>query len=242
MKSLAKSFPILREFAELVPIIDCHDHTLKPGPKFLDPIHALVEGYFATDLWSVSSDSDIQYVLNSKIPWRERWPLFKELWDLAKHTGYGQVIKSVLREFYDIDKIKDFILTFSYTQLKNLCNYLFIEPIYLVYNIIDIIINDIISLEIDDIDNNFDKIPPELVDKIKENFEAVYHNSQIKFFKEEYYENIFIFREYFEKLDSTDQKIVKSRFQDAYLRIIKLPDFQNIINNIINLGVGTMLF
>ncbi len=105
MKSLSKSFPMLREFAELVPIIDCHDHTLKPGPRFLDPIHALVEGYFATDLWSVSSDNDIQYVLNSKIPWRERWPLFKELWDLAKNTGYGQVIKSVLREFYNIDEL-----------------------------------------------------------------------------------------------------------------------------------------
>ena len=105
MKSLSKSFPMLREFAELVPIIDCHDHTLKPGPKLLDPIHALVEGYFATDLWSVSSDNDIQYVLNSKIAWRERWPLFKKLWDLAKHTGYGQVVQSVLREFYSIDEL-----------------------------------------------------------------------------------------------------------------------------------------
>jgi len=81
MRSSSKFFDELREFIGSVPIVDCHDHTLRVGPKLLDPIHALVGGYYASDLWSVSSDTEIAAVLDTSVPWRERWPLFKKYWE-----------------------------------------------------------------------------------------------------------------------------------------------------------------
>lgn len=105
MKKNSPLFDGLMCFINDLPLVDCHDHSNQPGPKLNDPIHALVEGYFMTDVMSVSSDEEGVFIYNTDIPWEERWPTFERVWRLAKNTGYGLVVKRVLKEFYDIEEL-----------------------------------------------------------------------------------------------------------------------------------------
>jgi predicted TIM-barrel fold metal-dependent hydrolase len=98
-------FQELIEFIAELPLVDCHDHSNKAGPVLKDPLQALVDGYFMTDVISVTSDEDGASITNTEIPWEERWPIFEKQWRLAKNTGYGMVLKRVLKEFYDIDEL-----------------------------------------------------------------------------------------------------------------------------------------
>jgi hypothetical protein len=105
MQKKSVIFNELFKYLQQLPLVDCHDHTNNAGPVLKDPIHALVEGYFFTDLVSVLSDTDTAYVTNTQIPWEERWPTLQKAWRLAKNTGYGMMLKKVLREFYDSDEL-----------------------------------------------------------------------------------------------------------------------------------------
>ena len=105
MRKNSSIFDGLSAFITDLPLIDCHDHSHKAEPVLVDPIQALVEGYFLTDVITVCSDEEGAFILNTEIPWQKRWPAFERAWRLAKNTGYGMVIKRVLREFYDIEEL-----------------------------------------------------------------------------------------------------------------------------------------
>lgn len=101
MKSTAACYPELREMIETLPIIDCHDHSREMGPKPTDPVKAVIDWYMRSDLNSASSDDAVEIIYNEKLPLEERWSVLERAWKRTKHTGYAQVVRRVLREFYD---------------------------------------------------------------------------------------------------------------------------------------------
>lgn len=100
MKSQACCYPVLRETVETLPIIDCHDHSAKCGPRPTDVINAVFDWYMNSDLNSASSDSDSAFIYNESIPLQERWPVFERAWLRTCHTGYAEVVRRSLKEFY----------------------------------------------------------------------------------------------------------------------------------------------
>jgi len=105
MRSRAACFDALRDYCEGVPLVDCHDHTGACGPKYTDPIQAAVSGYFPSDVQSASSDEDLAVIMDLERPLEERWPLFEKAWKRTCHTGYAQVTRLVLEEFYGEDDL-----------------------------------------------------------------------------------------------------------------------------------------
>ena len=101
MKSESKYYTELLAYCESIPLIDCHDHSTKLGPKYTDPIQVIVGEYFLTDLASATSDAEAQTLLNHELPWTERWPILKKAWPRTCHTGFAQVTRRVLQKFYD---------------------------------------------------------------------------------------------------------------------------------------------
>ena len=103
MKTTAKSFDKLREHIESIPIIDCHDHSTECGPHYPDPMAFVTGGYFMSDLYSAFKPSETIQFSTAGIA--ERWPILEEAWKRTCHTGYAQVVKRVLKEFYNEDTL-----------------------------------------------------------------------------------------------------------------------------------------
>ncbi len=95
MKSLSRHFDELMAYCASLPLIDCHDHSQECGPKFTDPIQALVDGYFRSDLVSASSEKEVAFIEDATKPLEERWPVFEKAWKRTCHTGYAQVLRRV---------------------------------------------------------------------------------------------------------------------------------------------------
>ena len=95
----------LRDYCEAIPLVDCHDHSDVCGPRYTDPIVAIKSGYFNSDLWSASSDRDIDFLDDTSRPLEERWPVLERAWKRTCHTGYARVTKLVLRKFYGEDDL-----------------------------------------------------------------------------------------------------------------------------------------
>ncbi len=89
------------------PVIDCHDHTMGPesAPEYSEPIAALIQGYFESDLISAGGESVMNKLKDHDISTEEKWPIFQELWNRTKHTGYARVTRIVLRDFYGQDEM-----------------------------------------------------------------------------------------------------------------------------------------
>jgi uncharacterized protein len=105
MKGTARCYPQLREYVETIPLVDCHDHTTSSGPKYIDPIHVVVSGYFRSDLLSASSDRDMALLEDSTVSVEKRWPVLERAWKRTCHTGYAQVVRRLLKKFYDEDEL-----------------------------------------------------------------------------------------------------------------------------------------
>jgi hypothetical protein len=105
MRSSAKSYNQLRAYIETIPLVDCHDHANQCGPKPADPVSAIVDWYFRSDLISVSSDAEVEHIFNAEIPLEERWPVLERAWKRTCHTGYAQVARRVLKEIYGEDDL-----------------------------------------------------------------------------------------------------------------------------------------
>jgi len=105
MRHPSPYFDRLLDFCRRTPIIDTHDHTTICEPAYRDAIAVIMAGYFHSDIWSVSSDAQAQYLLDTSLPLETRWPLFESLWQRTKHTGYAQVSRRVLSRFYGIDEL-----------------------------------------------------------------------------------------------------------------------------------------
>ena len=103
MKTNAKCFEELRQYIESIPIIDTHDHTIKPGPKYTDPIAFITNNYFVSDLYSALHKSE--NFLHSTESMEKRWPHFEKAWKRTCHTGYAQAIKRVLKHFYNEEEM-----------------------------------------------------------------------------------------------------------------------------------------
>jgi hypothetical protein len=95
------------EAIEDFPVIDCHDHTMGPenAPEYREPITALVQGYFQSDLTSAGGEAVMGKLNNQDVPTEEKWPIFEKLWKRTQHTGYAMVTKIVMKEFYGEDKM-----------------------------------------------------------------------------------------------------------------------------------------
>lgn len=105
MKGKAKCYEELYTYCETIPLVDCHDHSVKLGPKYTDPIQVVIGEYFLTDLGSATSEAEAQMLLNHEIPWEERWPILEKAWRRAGHTGYAQITRRVLKKFYDEEDV-----------------------------------------------------------------------------------------------------------------------------------------
>ncbi|MBE0696827.1 MAG: amidohydrolase family protein, partial [Anaerolineaceae bacterium] len=100
MKSQARCYPVLREYVEALPIIDCHDHSKVCGPRPTDVVKAVFDWYMNSDLNSASSDRESAAIYDESVPLEERWPILERAWSRTCHTGYAEVTRRVLREFY----------------------------------------------------------------------------------------------------------------------------------------------
>ena len=100
MKSLAKCYPDLLAYIDTIPLVDCHDHSSECGPKYTDPLQALIDHYFRSDLVSASSDDAVDLMEDTRRPLEERWPVFEKAWKRTRFTGYADVPRRVLRHFY----------------------------------------------------------------------------------------------------------------------------------------------
>ena len=105
MKSQVACFDELLAYCRSTPLIDCHDHATKLGPKYTDPIQVIVGEYYLTDLGSATSDSEAQALLDHTTPWQERWPILEQAWKRSCHTGFAQITRRVLKRFYNEDDV-----------------------------------------------------------------------------------------------------------------------------------------
>ena len=105
MRTHAACFDDLRAYLDTVALIDCHDHSADLHPKYADPIHVVVSGYFRSDIHSASSDADMEIIENRDLSIETRWPILERAWQRTCHTGYAQVTRRVLKEFYGEDNL-----------------------------------------------------------------------------------------------------------------------------------------
>jgi len=105
MEGKAKCFEPLREYLETVPLVDCHDHSGECGPKYEDPVSAVINGYFVSDMISASSVEEVERMQDASTSLAKRWPLLQKVWRRTCHTGYAQVTRRVMREFYGEEKL-----------------------------------------------------------------------------------------------------------------------------------------
>lgn len=105
MKGTAKCYETLRNYCETVPLVDCHDHAEECGPNQKDVLEMFVNGYFASDLHSASSDAEMAVLADAERSLEERWPVFERAWKRARFTGYGMMVRRALREFYGEDDL-----------------------------------------------------------------------------------------------------------------------------------------
>jgi len=105
MRTTAACFDDLRAYLDAVPMVDCHDHSDACRPKYADPIQAVTGGYFHSDVISASSDEDYETLQNTDLSIEQRWPILERIWKRTRHTGYAQVTRRLLKEFYGEDDL-----------------------------------------------------------------------------------------------------------------------------------------
>jgi len=105
MRSPARCYPALREYIETLPVVDCHDHTGVITQPPNDPIKAVFDWYILSDLHSASSDRELALIEDETLPLTERWPVLERAWQRTRFTGYGEVTRRLMREFYGEDEV-----------------------------------------------------------------------------------------------------------------------------------------
>ena len=86
MRGTSRHYDELRDYCEGVPVVDCHDHSGECGPKYEDPIQAVIAGYFRSDVLSASSDGDMAKLEDKALSLEERWPILERAWARTRHT------------------------------------------------------------------------------------------------------------------------------------------------------------
>ncbi|RPJ49522.1 MAG: hypothetical protein EHM21_06870, partial [Chloroflexi bacterium] len=100
MRSPARCYDALRDYVQTIPLVDCHDHSKECGPKPVDPVQAVIDWYMRADLASASSERAAEFMYNQDIPLEQRWPVLEQAWKRTRHTGYAQVVRRAMQEFY----------------------------------------------------------------------------------------------------------------------------------------------
>ena len=105
MKGSAACYDELRDYIETLWVIDSHDHSATAGPAYTDAMHLFATGYFAIDLHAASSDAEMAIIGDSRRSIDERWPTFERAWNRTKYTGYAEVVRRVIKKYYDVDEV-----------------------------------------------------------------------------------------------------------------------------------------
>jgi len=115
MRGTAQCYDELRGYVETIPIIETHDHTHLCYPKYNTPMDLFVGGclYLENDLISASTREERTILLDHDKSFDERWPVLEKVWPRTCHTGYAQVVKRVLKEYYNIEEV-------TYENLKGI--------------------------------------------------------------------------------------------------------------------------
>lgn len=97
----------LREEIGKLPVIDTHEHTIHPrlAPEPLEPIANLVYDYTFDDLQSAGGADLRAYLRDQRISTEEKWPRFEPAWRGMEHTGYAQITRRVMHDFYEEDEM-----------------------------------------------------------------------------------------------------------------------------------------
>ena len=93
------------EAISAMPVVDCHEHMFgtESRPKFTEPISAILNGYYFSDLNSAAfglPERDVQKLMDQQVSTDEKWPLFEKLWHASEHTAYARITKLVLKNVY----------------------------------------------------------------------------------------------------------------------------------------------
>lgn len=105
LRGRAESFEALRARLATIPVIDTHDHSTRTGPRYTDPVQVILGEYMLTDLSSATSDDETRVLLDTSISLDERWPVLKRAWTRAAHTGFAQITRRVLHQFYGEEEV-----------------------------------------------------------------------------------------------------------------------------------------
>ncbi len=89
------------------PVIDCHDHTVGPSsaPEYKEPITALIQGYFQSDIVSAGGEAVLGKLNDQNVSTEEKWPIFEKIWKRTQHTAYARVTKLVMSNIYGEDEM-----------------------------------------------------------------------------------------------------------------------------------------
>ncbi len=107
MRSSSKHYDDLRQFIEDTPIIDCHNHARSESHDYSDPVKVIANAdfYYISDMNSVSSGPEMELVLDTGKSLEERWPTLERVWKRSSNTGYGMMVRRVLKQFYGMDSL-----------------------------------------------------------------------------------------------------------------------------------------
>jgi predicted TIM-barrel fold metal-dependent hydrolase len=103
-------FTRLLDAIAAMPVVDCHEHMMGPEarPKYSEPIAALLNWYYVSDLHSAAfglKAAEVDRLTNPEIATDEKWALFERLWKASEHTAYARVTKLALKHIYGVDEL-----------------------------------------------------------------------------------------------------------------------------------------
>ncbi len=104
MISKADCFEELKSYIDILPVIDCHDHTLE-RIKTEDIMTFLAEGYFGSDLNSASNDREAAIMIDTNLSLEERWPVFESAYTRTRYTGYGIMVRRSINKVFGVDSL-----------------------------------------------------------------------------------------------------------------------------------------
>jgi len=90
---------------QTIPVIDCHEHMFGPEgrPKYKEPIAALINWYYFSDIESAAfgvPGREVARLTDPEVSTDEKWPTFEKLWRASGHTAYARVTRLALKQVY----------------------------------------------------------------------------------------------------------------------------------------------
>lgn len=107
MRTSSKHYDSLRQFVEETPIVDCHNHGRPESHDYSDPVKVIANAdfYYISDMNNISTGPEMELVLDTSRSLDERWPTLERIWKRSSNTGYGMMVRRVLKKFYGLDSL-----------------------------------------------------------------------------------------------------------------------------------------